>query len=70
MSTRKYICPSCRQKTGVDILYGMPSFEGFQMAERGEVVLGGCCVDLDGAERECIACGHQWPIKRREIKLD
>jgi hypothetical protein len=70
MNPRKYICPSCRQKTGVDILYGMPTELAFDMADRGEVVLGGCCIDLDGPERECTACGHQWRIKRREIKLD
>ena len=70
MSTRKYVCPNCREKAGVDILYGMPTELAFEMAGRGEVVLGGCCIDLDGPERECTACGHQWRIKRREIKLD
>jgi hypothetical protein len=65
MIKRKYICPSCKQKTGVEILYGMPSDEGFEMAERGEIVLGGCCWPLDGPERECLSCGHQWRIKRR-----
>lgn len=70
MSPRKYICPSCRQKTGVDILYGMPTELAFEMAGRGEVALGGCCVDLEGPERECTACGHQWRIKRQEMKLD
>jgi len=24
---RKYICPARKQKTGVEILYGMPSYE-------------------------------------------
>ena len=70
MSPRKYICPNCREKAGVDILYGMPTELAFEMAGRGEVVLGGCCVDLEGPERECTACGYQWRIKRREIKLD
>lgn len=55
MSTRQYICPSCRQKTGVEILYGMPTELAFEMAGRGEIVLGGCCVDLEGPERECTA---------------
>ncbi len=35
MTPPKYICPACRQKTGVDILYGMPDTEAQQMAERG-----------------------------------
>ena len=68
MKIRKYICPSCGHKTGVDILYGMPSKEAFEMAKRGECVLGGCCIDLEGPERECIACGEQWRIKRRSPK--
>ncbi|WP_197471883.1 MULTISPECIES: hypothetical protein [Methylomonas] len=54
----------------MDILYGMPTEQAFEMAGRGEVVLGGCCVDLEGSERECTSCGHQWRIKRREIQLD
>jgi len=70
MTVRKYFCPACRQKHGVDILYGMPTELAFDMAARGEVVLGGCCIDLGGPERECTSCGHQWRIKRREKKFD
>jgi hypothetical protein len=65
MPARNYICPACHQKTGVDILYGMPDTEAQQMADRGEIVLGGCCIDLEGPERQCTACGHQWRVKRR-----
>ena len=65
MPPQKYISPACRQKTGVDILYGMPDTKAQQMAERGEIVLGGCCIDLAGPERQCTACGHQWRVKRR-----
>ena len=68
MTQPKYTCPTCRQKTGVDILYGMPDTEAQQLAERGEIVLGGCCIDLAGPERQCTACGHQWRIKRRLSK--
>jgi hypothetical protein len=70
MTARKYICPACRKKYGVDILYGMPSEQASEMSGRSEVVLGGCYIDLEGPERECTACGHQWRIKRRENKLD
>ena len=69
MKFRKYICPACRQKTGVDILYGYPAYEAFEMAERGEVALGGCCIDLEGPERRCTACAHEWRITRREVKF-
>jgi len=62
---RKYICPACKQKTGVDILYGMPTPEAIELAENNLLVLGGCCIDLDGPERRCTSCGHEWRIKRR-----
>lgn len=65
MRPRKYQCPQCHQKTGVDILYGMPTIEAFEQAERGEIVLGGCCAESDSPERQCTACGHQWRIRRK-----
>lgn len=65
MSTRKYRCPQCHQKTGVDILYGLPSYDPELLEERGEIVLGGCCIDLDAPERHCTTCGHEWRIRRR-----
>ena len=69
MSTQKYRCPACKQKTGVQILYGMPCREAFEMAERNEIALGGCCIDLEDPERKCTSCGHEWRIKRREVKF-
>ncbi|NMQ30310.1 hypothetical protein E4Q23_22655 [Candidatus Accumulibacter phosphatis] len=69
MKLRKYICPACRQKTGVDILYGHPSYEAFEMAERGEVALGGGGIDLEGPERKCTACEREWRITRQETKF-
>jgi len=65
MTTRKYICPACKQKTGVEILYGFPSIEMAEASERGEIVLGGCCIDLNDPERACTSCGHEWRIKRK-----
>ncbi len=70
MNVRKYICPNCRHRTGVDILYGIPSHDAFEMAERNELPLGGCCIDLEGPERKCTNCGHEWRIRRREVKFE
>ena len=70
MSSRKYICPSCRKKTGVEILYGMPSRKAFEMAERDEIALGGCCIEIEGPERKCTACGHEWRIQRKEVRFE
>jgi DNA-directed RNA polymerase subunit RPC12/RpoP len=67
MAKRKYICPSCGKKTGANILYGLPAWDLVQKdVEEGYLVLGGCCQDLSGPERECTSCGHQWRIKRRK----
>lgn len=64
MPAHKYLCPKCQQKASVDIRYGMPSVEAFEMAELGEIALGGCCIEPDSPERQCTACGHQWHIQR------
>lgn len=69
MRLRKYICPVCKQKTGVDILYGMPTDESFELAGKNLLALGGCCMALGGPERSCTSCGHEWRIKRRSDGL-
>ncbi len=63
---RCYICPQCRALRGVDINYGYPTHELFEKAERGEAFLGGCCIEENAPERHCLACHHEWRIKRRE----
>lgn len=60
MTRRKFPCPSCKQRTGVRIMYGYPSEELFQEAGRGEVALGGCCRPLGAPDRQCLACGRRW----------
>lgn len=40
------ICPICGGKV-VPIVYGMPTGDLEEKADRGEVVLGGCCIALD-----------------------
>ena len=65
MTTKKYICPVCKQKTGVEILYGLPLFKMHEASERGEIVLGGCIDSHNSPERACTSCGHEWRIKRK-----
>jgi hypothetical protein len=65
MVTRKYICPSCNQKSGVAIIYGEPSLETIEKAKSNDIALGGCCVSDDSPNRECLSCGHQWRAERR-----
>lgn len=40
------ICPKCGGKI-VEIIYGEPDQELFEASERGEVILGGCCITVD-----------------------
>jgi hypothetical protein len=62
---KKYICPSCKAKEGVDIVYGLPDFELLDASEKVEVVLGGCCIEENQPDRQCLSCGHSWIIQRR-----
>lgn len=39
-------CPKCGGKV-VKIIYGEPSQELFEASVRGEVILGGCCIEVD-----------------------
>lgn len=61
----RFRCPSCKQKTGVNISFGYPSHELFEAAERNEAVLGGCMQEMNDPDRQCLSCGHQWAIVRR-----
>lgn len=40
------VCPVCGGKL-VPIVYGEPMGELMEMAERGEIVIGGCCIEVD-----------------------
>jgi hypothetical protein len=50
----------------VRIVYGYPSEELREEAERGEVALGGCCVTGDDPTHLCRACEHRWRAGRRD----
>jgi hypothetical protein len=50
-------CPSCRQLVRlVPILWGLPAYEGFMAASRGEVLLGGCVVGPRPPTHICPTC--------------
>lgn len=54
-------CPLCNGQL-VDILYGFPTFEAFQKAEREELYLGGCCVivGIEQAVYYCYSCDRKF----------
>ena len=65
VSSKPDKCPDCGGKV-VKIIYGEPSIEAFEAEERGEIILGGCCirVDSDGnileSDWQCKKCGAQF----------
>lgn len=75
--TRKYICPTCKQKTGVDIFYGEPSIEVAEQVKLGEIALGGCVIESNQPDYRCMSCGFEWDktrqfeeVKQRWLKED
>lgn len=58
-------CPKCNSENIVPIRYGEPSYETYLESEKGEFILGGCCifVDENGVpeyEYHCKDCGHEY----------
>ena len=45
-TTAPKTCPKCGGKV-VEIIYGEPDQELFEAYKRGEVILGGCCIEVD-----------------------
>lgn len=52
-------CPRCNAPDPIPIVYGYPTNQASEAAERGEIRLGGCMPI--GPKFECRACGHEWP---------
>ncbi len=66
----KLKCPACGSLDTVKIVYGMPTYEAFQAAERGEFVLGGCCVSEEDPDRACKACGRKFGRDSSYLKVN
>lgn len=58
-------CPNCNHLSGARILYGYPTPEAVELAERGVVFLGGCCELLEAPDFQCLACSHEWRAQAR-----
>ncbi len=62
--TKSPTCPRCGSAS-IPIVYGLPSGELFEAADRGEVALGGC--EIQAATRQCVGvdCGLEFtPVGR------
>lgn len=53
-------CPRCGERAAVRILYGMPTPDAVEAAERGELVIAGCARERNDPSHECRACGHRF----------
>ena len=56
-------CRHCGGKVA-PVLYGEPGPEMMEAADRGEVVLGGCCIRTDGPDYQCPVCGQRYAKDR------
>lgn len=52
-------CPQCGGKV-VGSGYGVPTAKTMDAVERGEVMLGGCCINEDTPEWQCVKYGQHY----------
>lgn len=52
-------CPKCGEKL-LEIIYGTPGPELFEASERGEVILGGCCLSGNDPKYHCKNCNMDY----------
>lgn len=53
---KKKKCPNCNSTKIIRIVYGYPSAEAGEKAEKGLIKLGGCCVDESSPQWHCKNC--------------
>lgn len=64
VSSEIKVCEKCRNQV-LPIVYGYPTPETFEKAARGEIILGGCCIDGPIEELEdlvCVKCGQRYKV--------
>ena len=57
---RKVFCPKCKSENVAPIIYGMPTYETFKRAEKGEFFLGGCEIMPCQPDYKCHDCSFSW----------
>lgn len=50
-------CPTCGSPL-VPIVYGLPGRDLLDAATRGEVIIGGCIIDVDDPTEGCPVCSR------------
>ena len=54
------MCPNCASDDVIPIIYGLPSEETEESAQKGEFILGGCIVEEGSPNLYCKSCEHNW----------
>lgn len=54
-------CPRCGATESIRVVYGYPTAETFEAAERGEVSLGGCVIGEESPDFMCRRCEQPLP---------
>ena len=62
-------CPKCQSDEIIQIIYGYPTSEAGEDAEKGFVRLGGCDINEDSPQWHCKNCGHDFRQRRAEGPL-
>jgi hypothetical protein len=57
---KKKTCPRRRSKNVIPIMYGYPTSEAGDEAEKGLIKLGGCCVSDDDPQWYCKDCKKEF----------
>ena len=52
-------CKRCRGKV-LNVQYGEPGKEMMEAAEKGEIILGGCCISQESPDYQCSSCGQRY----------
>jgi hypothetical protein len=58
------LCPRCGSADVLRIVYGYPTPEAFEAADRGDIALGGCVIGEESPAYECRACHASLPWVR------
>ena len=56
------ICPKCKSNKIIPIMYGMPTHEAFEEAEKGNIKMGGCMIREAMPDRYCTSCKYEWSV--------
>ena len=54
-------CPKCGCPNYIPIVYGYPTHEAFEKADKGELILAGCCIFEDNPpNKKCKNCHNSY----------